>query len=680
MPVTERFGPSWRPLRAVALLTAIASVIWEFAAGTPAGSGYRAIIAFRIVAGLIAAGIALLSSPRRSPLALSWLALLLGIELAITSCGVAIAYPARAWETTAILTAIILGSALFVPWSWRWQSAFAAIIVAAGIAAFALIPETAFLIPQFDETADIILLTVAIASVLGARLGGRERQLVADSEARFRSLFEESGDAIAVLDPAGVILDGNPRLVALVERPVEELRGRRLGDVLEPDRAGGFTGEIGIAMEGDVNARLERVRRRDGGTLELDVTFARVDTPGGTVIQAILRDRTEHRLLERRQVQTQRLDALARFAGGIAHQFNNLLGGILTHAGVLKDEPAGAAEAVDQIIAAARRGRDLTKELIRFTNPGELKLQPIPIADVVERVATLARAALPKTARIEMRIPAGLPPVRADADHLAHACHQLVLNARDAMQGRPTGTLTIAAAPEVVAAGARDWPDAALGAYVRLSIGDTGTGMEAATLERVLDPFFTTKPMHQASGLGLTAVYGVVRDHGGSIRIESVPGTGTTVHLLIPQAAAVPAPAPAPPPAAPAPGAAVMPSGATVLIVDDEAIVRSSVRRALTRFGHSVLEATDGPSALAAMQAARPPVNLVILDLVLPGGGGAILELLKAVRPDLKVLVSSGYSPDHEVVRGIGSRADGFLQKPFELDELRRSVNGLLGR
>jgi CheY-like chemotaxis protein len=164
----------------------------------------------------------------------------------------------------------------------------------------------------------------------------------------------------------------------------------------------------------------------------------------------------------------------------------------------------------------------------------------------------------------------------------------------------------------------------------------------------------------------------VIRDHGGSLRIESVPGQGTTVHLLIPQAASAAA---GPATAGPAPEPQ---SGATILIVDDEAIVRSSVRRALTRFGHRVLEATDGPSALAAMQAAQPPVNLVILDLVLPGGGGAILELLKAVRPDVKVLVSSGYSPDHEVARGIGSRADGFLQKPFELDELRNTVARLL--
>lgn len=672
MPMTGRAGPSWKPLRVVALLTAVASVAWEFAAGTPHGSSFREIVAARILCGLIATLLAFLSSSRRSMRALSCLALLLGLDLALTSCGVAIASPARAWETASILTAIILGAALFVPWPWRWQTSFAAIIVAAGTATFSIIPDSAFPISHFDETADIVLLTVAIASVLGARLGDQERQLVADSEARYRALFEESGDAIAVLDPTGVILDGNPRLATLLEQPADELLGRRLSDVLEPDRAGGFSGEIAVALAGDSLPRLERVRRHDGQELELELTFARASGPHGAVIQAILRDRTEHRALERRQVQTQRLDALARFAGGIAHQFNNLLGGILTHAGVLREDPAGATDAVEQILAAARRGRDLTKELIRFTNPAELKPQPIPITEVVDRVATLARAALPKTVRMEINVPANLPSVRADPDHLAHACHQLVLNARDAMQGRPRGTITISAATEEVASGGRTWPDATIGSYVRLSISDTGTGMDPTTLERVLEPFFTTKPMHQASGLGLAAVYGVVRDHGGSLRIESVPGQGTTVHLLIPQAGTAAAAA--------APGRAPVPqTGSTILIVDDEAIVRSSVRRALTRFGHRVLEATDGPSALAAMQAAQPPVDLVILDLVLPGGGGAILELLKAVRPDVKVLVSSGYSPDHEVARGIGSRADGFLQKPFELDELRNSVARLLG-
>ena len=670
----DRSRPQWLPLRTVALLVAAASGIWEFATGATHDPHLPTMLGIRLSAAGGALVVALLSSSRRSAEGLRWLAFLLGLNIALTSSAICLVLPVRAWETTAVLTAVILGSALFVPWSWRWQAAFAAIIAAAGVVAFLLIPDTNFPIPAFDETADTILLTVAVASVLGARLANRERLLVANSEARYRGLFQESGDAIAVLDPRGAILDANPRFVVLVARPLDEILGIRIAELLVPARAQArITEEIPLALEGQVRTITDRVRRHDGVELEVEMTFASVGGPKQPLVQAILRDRTEHRALERRQVQAQRLDALARLAGGIAHQFNNLLGGILTHASVLREDPAGegASGAIDEILAAARRGRDLTKQVLQLTSPAELRLRPTPVAELIERVATLARTVLPKGVRLEIPPLPPLPPLRADPDHLADAGYELALNARDAMRSQPSGTLTIRAAAETVTSQDLRWPDAAPGAYVRLSVEDTGVGMDAATLERVLEPFFTTKPMHQASGLGLASVYGVARDHGGSVRITSQPGRGTTVDLLIPVSTAAESPA--------VPLAAhTATRGAVILVVDDEEIVRNSLRRSLTRFGHQVIEAGDGPSALTALQSASPAVDLVILDLVLPGGGAGILELLRAIRPGLKVLISSGYSPDHEIVKGIGTRATGFLQKPFELAELREAVDRAL--
>src|SRR6185503_1190552 len=171
----------------------------------------------------------------------------------------------------------------------------------------------------------------------------------------------------------------------------------------------------------------------------------------------------------------------------------------------------------------------------------------------------------------------------------------------------------------------------------------------------------------------LATLLRVIRAHSGAVRVESELGRGTTIHLLLPlSTAALPAPLAAQPAAA-APSAVAAP-GATILIVDDEQIVRNSLRRALTRFGYRVLDAGDGTSALAAMQAADPPVDLVILDLVLPGGGAGIFELLKAIRPDVRVLVSSGYSPDAEAARGLAERVEGFLPKPYELSQLKAAV------
>jgi CheY-like chemotaxis protein len=190
----------------------------------------------------------------------------------------------------------------------------------------------------------------------------------------------------------------------------------------------------------------------------------------------------------------------------------------------------------------------------------------------------------------------------------------------------------------------------------------------------VFEPFFTTKPMHQAIGLGLPRVYRILRDHRGAVGIESAPRHGTTVHLLVPLAADSPEAAAQPAASARRPAAAGPAKEATVLVVDDEEIVRSSLRRALARSGYRVLEAWDGPTALTALQSAQPRVDLVILDLVLPGGGAGIFELLKAVQPDLRVLVSSGYSPDADQAKALASRADGFLPKPYELTELRGAV------
>lgn len=399
-----------------------------------------------------------------------------------------------------------------------------------------------------------------------------------------------------------------------------------------------------------------------------------------SVFGAHLADRARRQLAatESIRVHEQRIDALGRFAGGIAHQFNNLLGGILTHVSVLRQDASmgPAATQLDEIVAAARRGRDLTEELMRFTRSDPIRVQPTDAGTVLDSVAALARALLPEGAKIHVHAAPGLPPLAGDIDHLVHACTQIVLNARDAMRGRPDPRLSLTAALHTVADKDSEWRDGPPpGRYVRISISDTGRGMDAATVSRAFEPFFSTKPMHQATGLGLATLLRVIRAHGGGVRAESEPGRGTTIHLLLPLSTEqLPAPLVPPAPAAPPPPSAVAAPGATILIVDDEAIVRNSLKRALTRFGYRVLEAGDGPTALTAMQTADPPVDLIILDLVLPGGGAGIFELLKAVRPEVRVLISSGYSPDAEASRGLAERVEGFLPKPYELGQLRTAV------
>ncbi len=663
-----------RPLRAIALLVAVAPLARELAA-LANGSPPALVWVARFAMSFIAVAVAAVSNPRRSPPTLRAAAFTLGFALTLTNVVVASLLPGRVWETIAVDVAVILGAALFVPWSPRWQAALAAMVTTMALVALSGVIERSGAPPGAAQVATVYLLTCSVASVLGTHLADRERQRVALSEAHYREFFLQAGDGIAVLDAAGAIHDANPRLGDLLGRPSEQLMGRRLADFLAPvERASlgadaHVTAEQQAALGGALRTTVHTMLRSDGRPIEVEIAYARTETLTGPVVQAVVRDLTARRAAERQHAQAQKLDSLGRFAGGIVHQFNNLLSGILTHAGVLRADATNAASAkeLDEILEATRRGRELTRELLRFTRSSPLTVRPVSAAELSASAATLARTALPDEVAIETTVAPRCPPLAADPDRLAEAFVQLALNAREALRG--PGRVRIAAAPETVADGDGQWPGARSGAYVRLSFSDSGSGMDAATVERVLEPFFTTKPLHQAMGLGLSTVHGIVRDHGGTLRIDSARGRGTTVHMLIPAATVAPSAAAAPGPPTTPPG-----GGATVLIVDDEAIVRSSLRRALTRFGYRVLEAGDGPTALAAVQSAVPPVELVVLDLVLPGGGAGIFELLKAVRPDLKVIISSGYTPDSEAARGLAPRVDGFLQKPFELPELKAAV------
>ena len=669
-PVTSPAQAYSRPIRAIAVVVAIAVALRQYLSLSVAPPAYGRLLAVRVGTLVLAIGIAWLATPARSVRTLRVFAMVLGLSLALAGCASGLILPTRFWEVAGLLPAVVLGVSLFIPWPWPWQVTFATSAFLIEYLTLHWIPDAALPTPLADEGALVLLFSAGIASTIGSRIADNERKRVAESEARFRALFEGAGDPIAALEPDGRVHDANPRLLALLGKPLEDVRGKLLAHLLAPGRGDGWLlAPLEAATQGAVS-HVERIKRANGPELELEVTLARVDTPAGPLVQVILHDRTERRALERRQVQAERLDGLARFAGGIAHQFNNLMGGVMTHASLLRTEANEAGiQAVDEILAAARRGRDLTKELLRFTKAGELLLRSTQVKEILDRVTLLARSALPESIQLRVEADPGLPNVHADPDQLSHAIYQLILNARDAMRDQPSGRVTITAGRETIERDPR-WPEAAPGSYVRISVNDIGGGMDATTVERVLEPFFSTKPMHQAAGLGLAAVYGVVRDHRGSVRISSALGRGTTVDLLIPRSTA-----PEPEPVRPIPAAAAPPtSSMVILVVDDEAIVRSSLKRALTKFGHQVLEAEDGPTALMAMQTANPPVHLVILDLVLPGGGAGILELLKATQPTVKVLVSSGYSPDHEVVKGIENRADGFLQKPFEIADLRKAI------
>ncbi len=667
-----------RALRIVAGAIAAVALAKHLAGDFPDAVAERDLLIVRGSAAGLALVIAALSTPRRSVGQLQRLAFALGLDVALWCCGAVVVVPLQMWEQTVSLVGMMFGAAVFLPWPWRWQSSLVtATLVVATITVLLLVPDGT-LPGHIAARALVTLYAMGALSIVGANLADRARRHVAASEAQYRGIFEGSSDGIALLNGDGLILEANPRLAELLGRPLADIVGTPLRRFYAPPPDQQTVGEHAAAQRGELRHASRTLVKPDGRTVHVEIGFSPVPGPEGgeTMVLANFRDRTERRAEEHREMQEARLDSMARLSGALAHQYNNILGGILTHAAVLHEEVTSpdARTAADEVLKGARRGRELTKELLGLSRPETVTVRPASAAALIESAAALARAALPAGVDVQIEVPADFPPIAADVDQVVHVCLEVVFNSRDALRGRPSPRVTFAAALETVDQGSQLWPGAVPGHYVRISISDNGRGMDPAIADRVFDPFFSTKPMHEAKGLGLAEVHRVMKEHRGAVRIESATGRGTTVHLLLPVATAVAAAPPPLPPAAPAPAQ----TGATILVVDDEAIVRNSLKRALTRFGYRVLEAGDGGSALATMQAAEPPVDLIILDLVLPGGGAGIFELLKAVRPDVRVLISSGYSPDADAARGLADRVEGFLPKPYELGQLRTAVTEAL--
>ena len=404
-----------------------------------------------------------------------------------------------------------------------------------------------------------------------------------------------------------------------------------------------------------------------------------VDVPPGGAhwVACMVSDVTERRRAAELLVQAERMEAVARVAGGVAHEVNNMMTVITGFSGLVEGAmPAGDPRAEDlaEIRRAADRAAGITRQLLAYSRqqllqPTALDLDAM-VQDSVPMLAGLVGAGI----EIEIRPSPGAMTVRADRGQLAQVLVNLALNARDAMAGR--GTLSIETEKVVVDAGQRLYaPGIRMvpGHYVRLTVSDTGQGMEAATRARVFEPFFTTKPQGQGSGLGLATVYGIVKQSGGYIWVYSEVGQGTAFKIYLPEFTG---PLTELPPVAPP----VSPRGAErILIVEDEGAVRRMAGRALAAQGYAVLEAENGAEALEVLARADGPVDLVLTDVVMPIlNGRELAERLAAERPRLRVLFMSGYTDDDVIRRGLLDPAAPFLQKPFMPADLARKVREVL--
>jgi len=529
--------------------------------------------------------------------------------------------------------------------------------------------------------ADYILkgrLTRLGPAVRGALERERMKRQLREREEYFRSLIEQAMDIIAVLDADGAVRYASPSVLPLLGYGAEELVGQHILDLVHPDDVGPALRVFAEGVATGQGGRLLglQVRHRDGSYRSLEaIGRYLLDDPvvRGVVINA--RDVTERRSLERQLLQAQKMEAVGRLAGGIAHDFNNVLTAIFGYADLLTEEfPAGspARQDLEEIRKAATRASALTRQLLAFSRQQVLAPVVLSVNDLVDDVGKMLRRLVGEDVELRLILARDAGNVRADSGQLQQVIMNLVVNARDAM---PTGgKLVIETADAELTEQYAELHQAVIpGRYVMLAVSDTGVGMDAQTKARIFEPFFTTKEKGKGTGLGLSTVYGIVKQSGGYVWVYSEPGHGTTFKLYLPR---VDAPAE---PQAPPRETATLTGTETILLAEDDEILRPLTKGLLTKLGYTVLDAKSAEQALAVAGARQGPIHLLVADVVMPGASGRELaRRLAQSRPETRVLYVSGYTDDAIVHHGMLEPGLKFLQKPFTPAALARKVREVL--
>ncbi len=512
----------------------------------------------------------------------------------------------------------------------------------------------------------------------------RLRQLADELEARVAARTQErdrlwriSRDLIAVVDEGGRHRAVNAAWERLLGWSEDELVGRPAMEFAHPDDLPSLVGALEALRRGEALEAIElRVRGKDGAYRWIDWSVV----PADGEAYATGRDITERRQLEDQLRQSQKMEAVGQLTGGLAHDLNNMLTGVLGGMDLLKRRIASGrlAEAdrfIEAAAASAERAAALTHRLLAFSRRQSLDTRAVDVNALVGSMEDMLRRTL--TEQIDLRVVYGETPVLAttDANQLESAILNLAINARDAMPAGGKLTIEIAEV-EVGASGIREAEGLDAGSYVVLSVSDTGSGMPQSVIDKAFDPFFTTKPVGQGTGLGLSMVYGFMRQTGGHASIYSEEGRGTSVKLYLPLAESAPGAALKPGPRRETP----LGSGETVLLVEDDPSVRMLVREVLDELGYAALEAVDADAALAIFSTAGR-IDLLITDVGLPGmNGRQLAEMVRARRPEMPVLFITGYAPN-AAVRGdfLGAGMD-MITKPFPMDALARKIREMVGQ
>ena len=525
----------------------------------------------------------------------------------------------------------------------------------------------------------------AIVEAVGtARDITRRRQVEAElreAHDRFESMKAGMPLGYVVWTLDGRIREWNSTASGIFGYAAEQALGKDFAAlvVVDADRAG-FAAIAAQARAGERSSTLTLRNRRatdEPITCEWFNTVLRDGDGAPEFIASIIRDVSERERLEEQLRQAQKLESLGVLAGGVAHDFNNLLVGILGNASLAEAQlPPGAAAHtyIRNVAKAAGRATELTRHMLTYAGRAERDVRALDVNELISDVIEISRAALPKRVSLEVRLDEQLPPVAADSGQLQQVIMNLIINGAEACGEQPGAVAVRTFTLELDYERAKyQLPDQSLrpGNYVAMEVRDNGCGMDAATVARIFEPFFTTK--FTGRGLGLSAIRGIVKAHQGGIRVVSRPGGGTTFTVVIPATAAAPRPRP------PSERDFAIPPGTQILVIDDEADVREVVQAILEQQGVSVLTAADGAEGVGVFKERAAEIDAVLLDLTMPGlSGEAVFRELVAIRRDVRVIVSSGYSERETAARFNGSALAGFVHKPYTATTLVRKIGAAL--
>jgi PAS domain S-box-containing protein len=506
-----------------------------------------------------------------------------------------------------------------------------------------------------------------------------------ESENNYRLLAENVMDVIWIADLNFRIVYISPSVKRVLGMDPHKAVGQSIEQVLTPTSLETakdvLAEEVALANHQGPDESRDRtldleLYRNDKSTIwaETKISFLYDDNDTLAGLLGVTRDITEKMQLQHQFFQAQKMESIGTLAGGIAHDFNNLLGGIMGYASLMKsefEEDRMFFRYAETIEKSAKRAGELTSQLLAFARGGKYEPKIVNLNNIVEETLELIERTFDKSIEIDVHLGESIPTVEADAGQMQQVIMNLCVNARDAMDN--AGKLTIETREETVASQQTgEQMEMEPGSYVVLSIADTGMGMDDRTLKRIFEPFYTTKEKGKGTGLGLAMVYGVMKNHGGHVNVSTEPGVGTTFDIYIPASGK---------PATTETGTKRLIRGKKeqILVVDDEEIARSLAKDVLESYGYQVILAENGVEALDIYRERKESLSLVLIDMVMPKMGGRETFLkLKELNEKVRAILITGYSRNEEANEILRSGVMGFIQKPFQLEELLSKVRAVL--